>query len=82
MSEFADKVRSLSIIGGGRTRDTRVREGKAHPETGVPYKVTETDAGRTIEHATRDDRVDVVVTPASVVVTRDRRKEMPDGSKA
>ncbi len=78
-SEFAEKVRSLSIIGGGRTRDTRVREGRVHPETGVPYKITETDAGRTIEHATRDDRVDVVVTPQSVTVTRAQLKEQADG---
>jgi hypothetical protein len=78
-SEFAEKVRSLSFIGGGRTRDTRIREGRAHPETGVPYKITETDAGRTIEHATKDDRVDVVVTPQSVVVTRADLKEAADG---
>lgn len=70
MSEFADKVRSLGYLSRGRTRDTRVREGRAHPETGVPYKVTETDAGRTIEHATKDDRVDAVVTPTTVTVTR------------
>lgn len=69
-SEFAEKVRSLSFIGGGRARDTRVVEGRAHPDTGVPYKTTITEAGRTTEHATRDDRVDAVVTPTSITVTR------------
>jgi len=77
-SEFADKVRSLGFLSGGRTRDTRIREGRAHPETGVPYKVTETDAGRTIEHATKDDRVDAVVTPQTLTVTRADLKEQAD----
>lgn len=61
MSEFADKVRSLAFVAGGRTRDTRIREGRAHPETGVPFKTTITEAGRVTEHA--NDRVDAVVTP-------------------
>lgn len=80
MSEFADKVRSLGYLSGGRTRNTRIREGRHHPETGVAYKVTETDAGRTIEHNTKDDRVDVVVTPQTVVVTRDQLKGQADAS--
>jgi hypothetical protein len=79
VSEFAEKVRSLSFIGGGRTRDTRIREGRAHPETGVPFKVTETEAGRTVEHATKDDRVDAFITPESVVVTRADLKGQTDG---
>lgn len=79
MSEFADKVRSLGYLSRGRTRDTRIREGKTHPETGVPYKITETDAGRTIEHATRDDRVDAVATPTTVTVTRAQPRESTDG---
>lgn len=70
MSEFAEKVRSLGFLSRGRTRDTRVREGRHHPDTGVPYKITETDAGRIVEHATRDDRVDAVATPTSLTVTR------------
>jgi hypothetical protein len=80
VSEFADKVRSLGYLSGGRTRNTRIREGRHHPETGVAYKVTETDAGRTIEHNTKDDRVDVVVTPQTVVVTRDQLKGQADAS--
>ena len=79
MSEFADKVRSLGYLSRGRTRDTRIREGREHPETGVPYKVTETDAGRTIEHAT-GDRVDAVVTPTALYVTREQLTEQRDAS--
>lgn len=79
MSEFADKVRSLGYLSRGRTRDTRVREGRDHPETHVPYKVTETDAGRTIEHATRDNRVDAVVTPTSLTVLRPEIRKADDG---
>jgi hypothetical protein len=70
VSEFAEKVRSLSITKGGRPRDTRVREGREHPETGVAYKTTITEVGRTTEHNTRDDRVDVLVTPRTVKDSR------------
>lgn len=79
MSEFADKVRSLGVLSGGRTRDTRIREGRSHPATGVPYKTTITEAGRVTEHATRDDRVDAVVTPTTVTVTRAQIREQADG---
>ena len=79
MSEFADKVRSLGVISGGRTPDTRIVEGRRHPETGVPFKTTITEAGRVTEHATRDDRVDAVVTPATVTITRAQTKEGTDG---
>ena len=78
MSEFADKVRSLGFISGGRTR-TQVVEGRTHPETGVPFKTTITEAGRVTEHATRDDRVDAVATPMTVTVTRAQLKEGTDG---
>lgn len=64
------KMRTLSML--SRRSRPRVREGREHPETGVPYKTTITEAGRTTEHATRDDRVDAVVTPESVVVTREQ----------
>lgn len=78
MSEFADKVRSLGYLSRGRTR-TRITEGRAHPETGVPFKTTITEAGRVTEHATADDRVDAVATPASLTVTRAQIKEQADG---
>lgn len=70
MSEFADKVRSLGYLSRGRTRSQRVVEGRHHPETGVAFKTTVTEAGRTTEHATRDDRVDAVATPQTVTVVR------------
>ncbi len=67
---FGDKVRSLAFIAGGRPSRPRVTEGRAHPETGVPYKTVATEAGTTTEHATRDDRVDAVVVPQTVRLVR------------
>ncbi|MCK9896965.1 hypothetical protein [Frankia sp. AgB32] len=61
MTAFADKIRSVGYLRGGRTRP-RVREGRAHPDSGVPFKaVTDELGGVVTEHATRDDRVDVTV---------------------
>lgn len=61
MTDFAEKIRSIGFLRGGRTR-ARVSEGKQHPETGVPYKATTDEAGNTTtEHSTRDDRVDVQI---------------------
>ncbi len=61
MSEFADKVRSVGYLRAGRTRP-RVREGRTHPDTGVPFKAVTDELGAvTTEHATADDRVDVTV---------------------
>lgn len=61
-----DKMRSVGVI-GRRTRpvvtDTR------RPD-GVRVKITETEAGRVIEHNTKDDRVDAVATPQTLTVTR------------
>lgn len=71
MSDFADKVRSLSYLSGGRPRDTRTREGRHHPETGVPYKITETEAGRTVEHNTKNDRVDATAYVDTIRAHRD-----------
>jgi len=69
VSEFADKVRSLGYLSRGRTRP-RITEGRTHPETGVPFKTVTTEAGSTTEHATRDDRVDAIVTPETVRLVR------------
>jgi hypothetical protein len=69
-SEFAEKVRSLGFLSRGRTRSARVVEGAEHPETGVRFKTTITEAGRTTEHATKDDRVDAVVVPQTVTLLR------------
>lgn len=70
------KLRTLRI---GRRTDTVVREGRVHPETGVPWKATITDVGTTIEHATRDDRVDVRVRPETITVTRAQIEENAHG---
>ena len=60
-----EKMRSIGII-SKRTR-TRYREGKQHPETGVPWKATTDSDGNTVtEHANKDSRVDVKVCPATV----------------
>jgi hypothetical protein len=60
-----DKLRSIGVI-GKRTRPV-VREGREHPETGRPYKAVTDELNNTVtEHATRDDRVDVLVRPETV----------------
>lgn len=74
MSEFADKVRSLGYLSRGRTRSAHVVEGRHHPETGVAFKTTITEAGRTTEHNTKNDRVDAVVTPQTVTVVRQTKE--------
>ena len=59
-----DKLRSISI--GRRTRPI-VQEGRQHPESGAPYKATTDELGNTTtEHATKDDRVDVLIRPGVV----------------
>jgi hypothetical protein len=62
------KLRSLSV--GSRTRD-RVTEGRAHPETGRPWKKVENEIGSTTEHATKDDRVDAVARVETIRAVRD-----------
>ncbi len=66
-----DKLRSIAVI-GRRSRPV-ITDGRR--ADGVRVKVTETEAGRTVEHATRDDRVDAYVTPQTLTVTRARLEE-------
>jgi hypothetical protein len=66
-----EKMRSVGII-SRRTRPV-VTEGREHPETGVAWKTVTTEAGSQTEHNTRDDRVDALVTPETVRVTRQRK---------
>ena len=68
MSEFREKLLTLGVI-SKRTRPV-VREGREHPETGKAWKSVSTDAGTVTEHNTRDDRVDALVTPQTVTITR------------
>ncbi len=66
-----EKLRSIGVI-SKRSRPTVTDARRAD---GVRVKVTETEAGRTVEHATKDDRVDAVVTPKTLTVTRAQLKE-------
>lgn len=65
---YRDRLLGIGHLRGGRTRP-RVREGRSHPETGVPFKATTDELGATTtEHATQDDRVDVTVAAPHVRV--------------
>jgi hypothetical protein len=68
VSEFRDKLLTLGVI-SKRTRPV-VREGREHPETGKAWKSVSTEAGTVTEHNTKDDRVDALVTPQTVRLTR------------
>jgi hypothetical protein len=68
VSEFREKLLTLGVI-SQRTRPV-VREGREHPETGKAWKSVSTEAGTVTEHNTRDDRVDALVTPQTVTITR------------
>lgn len=49
-SEFQEKIRSIGYLSRGRTRN-RVREGRAHPESGEPYKTVTDELGHDVtEH--------------------------------
>jgi hypothetical protein len=68
VSEFRDKLLTLGVI-SRRTRPV-VREGREHPDSGRPWKSVSTEAGTVTEHNTKDDRVDALVTPQTVTITR------------
>lgn len=60
-----EKIRSVGVI--SRRSGPRIREGREHPETHVPFKATTDELGNTTtEHATADDRVDVQIRPQIV----------------
>lgn len=66
---YRDRLLGVGVLRGGLTRSSRVSEGRAHPETGVPYRsVTDELGATTTEHATRDDRVDVQIRAPHVRV--------------
>lgn len=59
-----EKLRSVGYLARGRTK-ARVRESK-RPD-GVRVKATTDELGNTVtEHATPDDRVDVMIRPETV----------------
>jgi hypothetical protein len=68
VSEFREKALTVGVI-SKRTRPV-VREGREHPETGKAWKSVSTEAGTVTEHNTKDDRVDALVTPQTVRLTR------------
>lgn len=61
---YRDRLLGIGII--SRRSRPIVREGRQHPETGVPFKAVTDEAGTVTEHATKDDRVDALVTPTTV----------------
>jgi hypothetical protein len=71
-----EKLRSIGVI----SRRSRPVVTDARRADGVRVKITADETGRTIEHATKDDRVDAVVTPQTVTVTRAQIKEQADAA--
>lgn len=69
-----EKFRSIGVI-SKRSRPV-IREGRR--ADGVRVKVTADETGKTIEHATKDDRVDAIVTPQTVTLIRADSKETRD----
>lgn len=65
------KMRSIGVI----SKRSRPVVTDARRADGVRVKITETEAGRTIEHNTKDDRVDAVATPQTLTVTAAQIKE-------
>lgn len=60
------KLRSIGVI----SKRSRPVVTDARRADGVRVKITADESGRTVEHNTKDDRVDAYVTPATVTVTR------------
>jgi hypothetical protein len=65
---YRDKLLGIGVI-SKRTRPV-VREGREHPDSGKPWKSVTDEAGTVTEHNTKDDRVDALVTPQTVRLTR------------
>ncbi len=70
MSEFLDKLKTIGVLRGGRTRD-REASGREHPDSGLPYKAVTDEAGNTVtEHSVPGSgvsvRQDVEIRPAAV----------------
>lgn len=65
-----EKLLSIGVMG---SRQKTVTEGKR--ADGVRVKKTSSEAGDVIEHATKDDRVDVLVRPQTVKVVAALKNE-------
>ncbi len=70
------KMRSLGVI----SKQSKKVVTDARRPDGVRVKITADETGRTVEHNTKDDRVDAYVTPQTVTVTRAKPKEQHDGT--
>jgi hypothetical protein len=70
------KMRSVGVI----SKRTKAVVTDARRPDGVRVKITADEAGRVVEHNTKDNRVDAYVTPQSVTVTRAQLKEQHDGT--
>jgi hypothetical protein len=69
-SEFQEKIRSIGHLSRGRTQ-SRIREGRSHPESGEPYKATQDELGHVVtEHGKAgsgvSDRQDVLIHAETV----------------
>jgi hypothetical protein len=63
--EFHDRVASVGVLRHGRSRSTTTKDSRR--SDGVRIKETVDEHGNsTIEHATKDDRVDVMIRPKTV----------------
>jgi hypothetical protein len=69
-SEWLERMRSVGYLSRGRTQN-RVTEGRAHPESGEPFKATLDELGNTVtEHGAAgsgvSDRQDVHISAQPV----------------
>jgi hypothetical protein len=70
VSEFSDKIKTVGVLRGGRTR-SREETGREHPDSGKPYKAVTDELGNTVtEHSDPGSgvscRQDVEIRPALV----------------
>ncbi len=70
MSEWLEKMRSVGYLPRGRTM-SRSTSGRAHPDSGEPYKVTKDELGHEVtEHGRQgsgvSDRQDVNIHPEPI----------------
>ena len=70
------KMRSLGVI----SKRSRPVVTDARRADGVRVKITSDETGKRIEHNTRDDRVDAIVTPQTITVTAQQTKEQRDAT--
>jgi hypothetical protein len=68
-NEFTERMRSIGYLSHGRTRDTRVKEYRAGRDQHRVKETIDVYGNSTMEHATKDDRVDVEIRPKVVDLT-------------